>query len=215
VTSREFSDRLVRRARKADVTVSPDLLEPLEAYYRLLARWNERINLTSLPLRAPTDATFDRLFVEPLAASRFVSDAKINWFDLGSGGGSPALPLKLVRPAAALTMVEAKTRKASFLREAVRVLALTGADVQNVRFESLAEWPQLIHSVDVVTVRAVKPDAALMNTAAKLLVARGRLLLFADPLTAACDARALFSCEQTTKLGLDNSAQLSVLVRVS
>ena len=215
MTSREFRDRLARRARKADVTVSPDVLDSLEAYYRLLARWNERINLTSLPLRAPTDAMFDRLFVEPLAASRFVPDAKINWFDLGSGGGSPALPLKLVRPAAVLTMVEAKARKAAFLREAVRVLALAGADVQNVRLESLAEWPQLLHSVDVVTVRAVKPDATLITAAAKLLATRGRLLLFAEPPAAGGDARALFSCEQTTKLGVGNAAQLSVLVRVS
>ena len=40
--------------------------------------------------------------------------------DVGSGGGSPAIPLKLAVPRLALTMVEVKARKSAFLREAVR-----------------------------------------------------------------------------------------------
>jgi 16S rRNA G527 N7-methylase RsmG len=46
------------------------MLEPLEAYFQLLTQWNAKINLTSLPLDPPTDETFDRLLVEPLAASK-------------------------------------------------------------------------------------------------------------------------------------------------
>ena len=215
MTSREFRERLSRRARKADVIVPPDLLEPLEAYYRLLARWNERINLTALPLRAPTDATFDKLLVEPITAARFVPETPIDWFDLGSGGGSPALPLKLVRPAARLTMVEAKTRKAAFLRESIRALALSGAGVMDVRFESLAERPDIARSVDVVTTRAVKADSALMGAAAKLLRPGGRLLLFAEPSAAETHGKRAFSCEQTAKLSAGESSYLSVFVRLS
>ena len=44
--------------------------------------------------------------------------------DVGSGGGSPAIPLKLAAPAVALTMVEVKARKSAFLREAIRQLEL-------------------------------------------------------------------------------------------
>jgi len=215
VTSREFTERLARRARKANVEVPAEAIERLETYYHLLARWNERINLTSLPLRNPTDATFDRLFIEPLAAARFVPGTRINWFDLGSGGGSPALPLKLVRPTAHLTMIEAKTRKAAFLREAVRVLMLHGAIVQDVRFEFLGDRPEVVHSVDVVTVRAVRTNAALIGTAAKLLVPQGRLLLFADPSVAAPHTRGAFSCEQTAKLSEQGRSYLSVLVRLN
>ena len=48
LTSREFQDRLSRRARRAGVTLAADLAEQLEAYYRLLATWNTKINLTGL-----------------------------------------------------------------------------------------------------------------------------------------------------------------------
>lgn len=153
------------------------MLAPYEAYFRLLAQWNVKINLTGLPLQAPTDDTFDRLFIEPLAAAALVANAPGIWFDLGSGGGSPALPLKLVRPALALTLVESKTRKAAFLREVVRALKLPATDVANVRFEELPDMTK----ADLVTVRAVRPDAALFNVSARLLKRGGRLFLFGKP----------------------------------
>jgi 16S rRNA (guanine527-N7)-methyltransferase len=179
VTSREFKERLSRRARKARVQLPSEILAPYEAYFRLLAQWNVKINLTALPLQPPTDETFDRLFIEPLAAAAFVTDAPGIWFDLGSGGGSPALPLKLVRPELALTLVESKTRKAAFLREVVRVLKLPATSVANVRFEELE--PDGSTEADLVTVRAVRPDAALFDVAARLLKIGGRLLLFGKP----------------------------------
>jgi hypothetical protein len=37
------------------------MLEPLEAYFSILKRWNARMNLTALPLENPTDETLDRL----------------------------------------------------------------------------------------------------------------------------------------------------------
>ena len=155
------------------------MLAAYETYFRLLAQWNVKINLTGLPLQPPTDETFDRLFIEPLAASTIVTDAPVIWFDLGSGGGSPAFPLKLVRPTLSLTLIESKTRKAAFLREVVRVLKLPGTDVANVRFEEFKlDAPP---AADLITVRAVRPDAALFKTSARLLKTGGRLLVFGKP----------------------------------
>ena len=139
MTSREFRERLLRRARRANTAVDADWIEPLEKYFDLLARWNAKINLTALPLQEPTDATFDRLFIEPLAAARYVANQSDSWCDLGSGGGSPAIPLKISRPLLKLTMIEAKARKAAFLSEAVRILALPNAGVINKRFDELTD----------------------------------------------------------------------------
>src|SRR3979490_2129499 len=106
MTSREFQERLSRRARKAYVSLTAPVVDRLEAYYRLLTRWNTKVNLTALQLEELTDPAFARLLLEPLAAAGLVADSPLVWFDLGSGGGSPAIPLKIVRPAARLTMVE-------------------------------------------------------------------------------------------------------------
>jgi 16S rRNA (guanine527-N7)-methyltransferase len=179
VTSLEFRDRLARRARRAKAPISLSMLEPLEAYFQLLSQWNARINLTALPLDPPTDETFDRLLVEPLAASRQIpSHTPSIWFDLGSGGGSPAIPLKIARPALRLTMIESKERKGVFLREVVRTLGLTDTVVQTERFEEVASQPGYSGLGDLVTVRAVRADADLFATAGRLLKHDGRLLLF-------------------------------------
>jgi 16S rRNA (guanine527-N7)-methyltransferase len=164
---------------KARVQLPSDVVPAFEAYFRLLAQWNVKINLTALPLEPPTDDTFDRLFIEPLLAATFVPPDVATWFDLGSGGGSPAVPLKLVRPALALTLVESKTRKAAFLREVTRVLPLSRTEVANVRFEEFAASTD--HRADLITVRAVRPDSAFLKVAAQLMKVDARLLLFGKP----------------------------------
>src|ERR1700681_1711373 len=120
----EFRDRLLSRATQARLTVAASEIDQLEAYYHLLSRWNRTINLTALSLEPLCDDTVDRLLIEPLAVAFHVPDSRAGWFDLGSGGGSPAIPLKIVRPLLGLTMVEARARKAAFLREVIRDLAL-------------------------------------------------------------------------------------------
>ena len=179
MTSLEFRERIARRTRRAKAPIALNMLEPLEAYFRLLTQWNTKINLTALPLHAPTDETFDRLLVEPLgAAKQLRTETPAIWFDLGSGGGSPAIPLKIARPALRLTMIESKERKSAFLREAVRALGLTDTVVQTERFEVAASKPEFMANADIVTVRAVKADAELFISAGRMLKDGGRLMMF-------------------------------------
>ncbi len=163
------------------------MLDPLEAYFRLLTQWNAKINLTALPLDPPTDETFDRLLVEPLAASKQFPDIPEVWFDLGSGGGSPAIPLKIARPALRLTMIESKERKSAFLREAVRIVGLAQTEIATERFEEAALKTDYAGKGDLVTVRAVRTDQVLFETAEKLLSGKGQLLLFRPAHAASAD----------------------------
>jgi 16S rRNA (guanine527-N7)-methyltransferase len=174
VTSAEFADRLRDRVAKADLSIQQHEIAALETYFRLLARWNAKINLTALPLSEPTDDTFDRLFVEPLTVAPSVPDEGQTWFDLGSGGGSPALPLKIARPSLRLTMVESKSRKTAFLREAARELGLESTEVLTTRMEDLPSRGD----VGLVSVRAVRQDDELFRVASRLLSPAGRLLIF-------------------------------------
>ena len=170
-----FGKKLVERAAAARVVVSINEAQQLESYFALLKRWSARMNLTALPLEGPPDHAVDRLFIEPLAAARYVSKSPLTWIDVGSGGGSPAIPLKVLRPQAKLTMVESKGRKAAFLREAVRTLGLRGTDVQSMRFEEFQEAGGV---ADMITLRAVRADEGLLALCRSALRADGELLLF-------------------------------------
>jgi 16S rRNA (guanine527-N7)-methyltransferase len=165
-----------RASRLWHVDLSADQLAKLEAYLVLLARWNRTINLTALVLEGFPDPTLDRLLGEPLVAAQSVSDMAGVWFDLGSGGGTPALPFKIARPSLALTMVESRSRKAAFLGEAVRALRLENARVLTARFEGLGG--ATAGTADLVTVRALRVDEVLQRVCAALLKDGSRLLLF-------------------------------------
>ncbi len=168
----------------ASLTPAVPVLEGLERYIEILARWNARINLTALPVHPPTDAALDKLLVEPLVAALFFSTTTESWVDLGSGGGSPALPLRLACRSGALTLVESRERKCAFLREAVRVLDVERTTVTNARFDGL----QLSAPVDVVTVRAVRIDAEMEALVRRVLRVGGQLFCFGTPMASSAFA---------------------------
>jgi 16S rRNA (guanine527-N7)-methyltransferase len=188
MTPREFSERLAKRARRAGVTIDSPLAESLGAYYRLLEFWNQKINLTAFSLVEAPDEAIDRLLIEPLIAARLFQGqhgrghaqlgphARV--LDIGSGGGSPAIPLKLAVPAMHLLMVESKTRKSAFLREAVRHLDLRDTAVETARAEDLLTHPELHEAQDAVTVRAVRLEQKLLARLQAFLRLGGRILLF-------------------------------------
>src|SRR5262249_24584333 len=104
----EFQEALRRAADRAAIELTDLHSEQLEAYYRLPTHGKRRINLTALPMDEISGNAIERLLVEPLAAAQHFSRDNVYWMDLGSGGGSPAIPLKVVRPSAVLTMIEAR-----------------------------------------------------------------------------------------------------------
>lgn len=175
----DFRDRLEQRIKSAGLNVSltGSSIEQLSRYFQLLRKWNRRINLTALPLETFPASTTDRLFVEPLAAAQFIPDRVGTWLDLGSGGGSPALPLKIVRPSVSLTMVESRSKKAAFLREAVKVLALGSAEVVEARIEELSQKAGG-SLADLITIRGVKLDSPIVEAVRFLLRTGGQLILF-------------------------------------
>jgi 16S rRNA (guanine527-N7)-methyltransferase len=179
LVAREFRERLSRRARSAGITLEKSLVDGLETYYQLLTKWNAKINLTAFRLTPDgTDEAIDRLLIEPVVAARYVPENARTLLDAGSGGGSPAIPLKLASANLSLRMVEVKTRKAVFLREAVRALGLRDAVVETTRFEELLPRAELHEALDLVSVRAVRIETRTLNTLQAFLRPGGKLLLF-------------------------------------
>ena len=101
--------------------------------------------------------------------------------DVGSGGGSPAIPLKLASPSAALTMVEVKARKSAFLREAIRTLQLDNTTVETSRYEELLARPELHESVSVLSLRAVRVELRSLMTLQAFLRPGGSMFMFRGP----------------------------------
>jgi 16S rRNA (guanine527-N7)-methyltransferase len=154
------------------------LADSLTSYYELLSRWNRKINLTALD---NPDAAIDRLLLEPILAARHLPAPDLNIMDIGSGGGSPAIPLKLAAPASALTMVEVKAKKSAFLREAVRALRLDRTSVETSRYEELLARPELHEAFGLLSLRAVRVEVRTLFTLQAFIRPGGLIFLFRGP----------------------------------
>lgn len=145
-------------------------LSALSTYLDLLMRWNQRINLTAV--RSPEEVVTRHFGESIFAAERLLAaDASLEVCDLGSGAGFPGLPLKIVRPAAPVTLIEAHGKKATFLKEVIRSLRLDDIEVVANRAEDLQR------EFDLVTLRAVERFADVLPVAARLVRANAGLAL--------------------------------------
>ena len=153
--------------------VPAELYGRLAVYLELLLKWNARTNLTAI--RQP-EQIVQRHFGEGLFAGLQLRDKLqpgARLLDYGSGAGFPGLPVQLLLPNLRVTLAESQSKKASFLREAVRVLGLS--DSATVWSRRVEEMPRT-EEFDVVTMRAVDNMKEAVD-AARLRVARGGWLL--------------------------------------
>ena len=144
----------------------PDLYSQLSAYLEVLLRWNARTNLTAI--RDP-EGIVKRHFGESVFAAAHLQPHVRpggTLLDLGSGAGFPGLPIQLCHPGLAVTLAESQGKKASFLREAVRVLRLA-TEVWGARAEAMPPARRF----DIVSLRAVDGmEAARVAARSKLAV---------------------------------------------
>ena len=208
---------LIRSAlESAGVSLSPSQAIATEAYFGLLTKWSNLLNLTGFSLDSPSRESVNRLLVEPFLAARTVATVGngARLVDVGSGGGSPAVPLAIGTPAISLTMVESRERKAAFLREVIREVGLVNASVECARAEKLAEDPLHRGRADVVSIRAVRLNAAMSNAIAGLLAPHGRVLWFQPTNDRLADSSLRdLRHERSESLGAD--ARLDILVRAA
>jgi 16S rRNA (guanine527-N7)-methyltransferase len=169
--------------------LSEKQLRRLSTYLDLLLRWNSRVNLTAVrePEAVITRHFGESLFVarclfptgtelpQPVRTSQEVADQRPTTndglIDFGSGAGFPGLPIKIWAPQVELTLIESNQKKATFLREVIRILELRSAGVFSGRAE---DFPR---QANVVTFRAVEQFERSLPVAARLVAPGGQLAL--------------------------------------
>ena len=136
----------------------------LEGLARLISQWP---GLVSAPAEELIEDSL--VLVEHLGAGRRL-------VDVGSGGGLPGLPLKIVRPDLDVTLVEADGRKAAFLVRACAELGLSGVEVIDRRAEDVGRDERYREHFDVAVARAVAALPVLAELCLPLVRVGGRLL---------------------------------------
>ncbi len=160
-------EQLVARLARA---LAFDLSDParvaLDTWLDRLEEWNARIDLTAA--RSPEELV-DLMLADALVlAARLPPRSRV--VDVGSGAGAPGLPLALVRPDLAVTLVEPLQKRVSFLRTVVGALGRTDITLRHARGETLAASAPF----DVALSRATLPPPEWLALAADLVAGGGQ-----------------------------------------
>lgn len=136
-----------------NIRLTPSQLATLAAYERELLEWNAKFNLTAL--REPASIR-TKHFLDSFSCSlAWGSRPPRRLIDVGTGAGFPGLPLKILYPAMALTLVESVGKKAMFCEHIVRLLGLEGVEVIKGRSEDVGRMPAHRERYDWAVARAV------------------------------------------------------------
>ena len=141
---------------KNGVEITEAQLEKFEKYREILLFYNDKFNITTITQKE--DIYVKHFLDSVLCKDLFVDNSKV--IEIGSGGGFPSIPLKIVRDDLNFTLVESTGKKCLFLKEVVKELNLKNVEVLNGRAEDFGKDKKYREKFDHVTARAV----ARLNT---------------------------------------------------
>ena len=163
----------IRRATSEfHLTVNDEQILQIQQYIEILLRWNEKMNLTAI--RDPLEILY-RHFCESMYGAVAIPVETCRLADVGTGGGFPGLPLKIVRPGIEAFLIESNVKKATFLTEVVRELGLTGVRVLVSRYEELSEE---VAPLDVICSRAVGEFGPFLKWASSPILSTQKVALW-------------------------------------
>ena len=154
---------LTRGAEGLNLCLTPEQVQMFKDYYQELTSWNRRMNLTAI---VEYQEAQTKHFLDSLTTSLVLSDRVREYgrvMDIGSGGGFPGVPLKVVFPGIHLALMDSVGKKTTFLTHLVSFLGLTDVEVYTGRAEDLALNPRLRESFDVVVSRGIASMRILME----------------------------------------------------
>jgi 16S rRNA (guanine527-N7)-methyltransferase len=166
------ADAIHRAAGEFALQFNVRQVKQIQQYTEILLAWNEKVNLTAI--RDPLEI-LHRHFCESMYGAKFLPVEKCRLADVGSGGGFPGLPLKIMRPDLEVFLIESNVKKATFLAEVVRELGLTDTRVLVSRFEELGEE---VAPLDFVCSRALGDFSQFLDWASSRLVSAQNVLLW-------------------------------------
>jgi 16S rRNA (guanine527-N7)-methyltransferase len=148
--SPEFKSALKKGAGILNITLSELQISQMEIHADQLLLYNRKMNLTAIT--APVIMA-EKHFLDSIAVTEYLKDANL-LMDIGSGGGFPGLPLKIMNPHLNVILVDASRKKVNFLKHVIRTLGLKKIDAVHTRVEDLHENREYAGGFDCVVSRA-------------------------------------------------------------
>ena len=134
------------------ISLTPSQIKSFEVYQRELMDWNARHNLTAI---RDEEGIRIKHFLDSLTCLKMIDSPPARLIDVGTGGGFPGIPLKILFPGMQLTLVESVGKKVKFCQHIVDTLKLENVQVLQERAEDLGQSSEHREQYDWAVARAV------------------------------------------------------------
>jgi len=170
----ELLELTINSVGELGLTIGENHAEQFMRYLTHLIEWNKSINLTTItdPKEIIIKHFIDSLAA--LAATNFAQGCRV--LDVGSGGGFPGIPLKIMRSDMQVVLVEPVQKKCSFLNSVIGLLRLHDVSIFAGTIEQYAKRP-INQVIDMIVLRALKYEEIRKYIPA-LLMSKGKLVLY-------------------------------------
>jgi 16S rRNA (guanine527-N7)-methyltransferase len=172
IGSREWQNLITDGARDLGIEIDEGVTASFSIYALELINWNRKINLTAIT--NPRQIAI-RHFLDSLAPAGFIPD-RARLLDIGSGGGFPGIPLKILKPSISALLIDAVRKKINFLKHVLRTLLLEDIAALQIRSENLLKDHAHAYSFDVIISRALSDLRPFVNSALPLLASQGKII---------------------------------------
>ncbi|WP_084282402.1 16S rRNA (guanine(527)-N(7))-methyltransferase RsmG [Deefgea rivuli] len=166
ITENGLADMLAKGLAAMGLALSAEQQAKLLAYVGLLEKWNKTYSLTAI--REPERMVPHHL-LDSLAPLSKLPNQALRMLDVGSGFGTPGIPLAIARPDWQLTLLDSNHKKTTFLRQAIMELKLDNVTVVTDRVELY----QPESGFQVITSRAFSDLAEFIRLTTHLLAEGG------------------------------------------
>ena len=172
IGSKEWQNFIIDGARQLGVEIDAGMTTQFSIHASELIKWNRKLNLTAIT--HPEDIAIKH-FLDSLAPAHFIPD-NARMLDIGSGGGFPGIPLKILNPSLKVMLIDGTRKKVNFLKHALRILKLESIEAHQIRAENLHEDPAYANLFDVIISRALSPLKLFVKMALPVLAQQGIIM---------------------------------------
>jgi 16S rRNA (guanine527-N7)-methyltransferase len=170
-------DIIVTGAAKMGLTVTECQARQFAVHGRCLLEWNQRINLTAI---TKPEQVAVKHFLDAVAPLNHLPDVG-RVLDIGTGGGFPGLPLKVMRPELSMTLIDGVRKKINFVKHVIRQLELENIEALQTRAETLGRDRRYMGGFQIVVCRALADLDKLLDLAAPFLTPHGSIMAYQGP----------------------------------
>lgn len=188
------------------IAVTDEQAGQFQTYLELLVEWSQKMNLTAI--KEPKDVAVKH-FLDSILLLPYIDacEGPVSLIDVGTGAGFPGIPLKIMRPALKLTLLDSLNKRLTFLKVVTERLGLD-AQIVHARAEEGGRQKSLRTQFTFATARAVAPMNLLCEYCLPFIKMGGTFLAMKGPgageeVQAAKHAIGVLGCELA---GIDSFA---------